>query len=91
VTLAPSPRNDEASDVFDAAASVSTRLFGNTCALSCRLLICAAMCHRLVKRYVAAKERCSQLAKQSCVVLQSNVPQIVGCLLGLCDWCHGKG
>jgi hypothetical protein len=51
-------RNDEASDVFDSAASLSTRLFGNSCALTCRLLICAAMCHRLVKRFVAAKERC---------------------------------
>jgi hypothetical protein len=50
-------RNDEASDAFDCAAAVSTQLFGNTSALSCRLLICASMCHRLVKRYVAAKER----------------------------------
>jgi hypothetical protein len=43
--------------VFDSAAAVCAQLFGSTCALSCRLLVCASMCHRLVKRYVAAKER----------------------------------
>lgn len=61
-------RNDEASDVFDSAAAMSTRLFGSACALSCRLQICAAMCHRLVKRFVAAKERCSLVVVCFCFV-----------------------